>query len=315
MKLSLCCISKELSDNGHNFRTMTYTQFAKYPFAVAIQELSSRILHNFKMTLQTIAYCQAHKIQGYRLSSSLAPVLTHKDVRMRIADLPNYADIVQVCEQIKAQLATNPIRISAHPSEYITLSSDKPECIINSVLDLEQHAEIFNLLSLPQDYRSPLNIHVRQDGNPQEIADKVLRNYDLLRDDVRKRIVLENNDNPKGVWGIKNLIKYFNRSRNIPITFDCLHHSLLHDGMTARDAFFAAYDTWPTTPLFHYSEGIDGTRKHADMPTSFPPSYDYYDVYWDVELKHKCKAIFEIRKLALINQYNKLPLTNQLVAV
>lgn len=301
MNLSLCCISKTLSDNGQNFRSMTYTQFSKLPFDVAISELSERILHNFKMTLNTIRFCQLNNIQGYRVSSSLAPVLTHKNVNLRIADLPNYAAIRSVCDSIKNVLATHPLRLSAHPSEYITLSSDKPECIHNSILDLQQHAEIFDLLGLPEDYRSPLNIHVRQDGDNQTIADKVLRVYDSLQDNIRKRLVLENNDNPKGVWGIKNLIKYFHRSRGIPVTYDSLHHSILHDDMTAEQAFNEAYDTWPVTPLFHYSEGVDGTRKHADLPVSTPTNYNR-NVYWDVELKHKCQAIFEIRRLTKLQQ-------------
>jgi UV DNA damage endonuclease len=296
MNLSLCCISKTLSDNGQTFRSMTYTQFVKQPFDSAMQELSQRILHNFKMTLNTIRFCQLNNIQGYRLSSSLAPILTHKNLRLRIADLPNFAAIKAVCESIKQLLAANPIRISAHPSEYITLSSDNPECIDNSIVDLEQHAEIFDLLGLPQDYRSPLNIHVRQDGDAQTIADKVLRVYDTLPDNIRNRLVLENNDNAKGVWSISNLIKYFHYSRGIPITFDSLHHSLLSGGMTEQDAFNAAHDTWPTVPIFHYSEGIDGTRKHADMPTTTPRSYGR-DVLHDVELKHKCHAIFRIREL------------------
>jgi hypothetical protein len=70
----------------------------------------------------------------------------------------------------------------------------------------------------------------------------------------------------------------------------------LHDDLSAEEAFNLAYDTWPTTPLFHYSEGIDGTRKHADMPASIPNSFGR-DVYWDTELKFKDLAIFRIREL------------------
>lgn len=273
---------------------MTYTQFCKQPFDSAITELSERILHNFKNTLRTIRFCQLNNIQGYRLSSSLAPILTHKNVNLRIRDLPNFSSIVEVCEQIKASLVSSPLRLSAHPSEYITLSSDNPECIQNSILDLEQHAEIFGLLDLPNDYRSPMNIHVRQEAESATLSTKVLRVYDKLPDNVRNRLVLENNDNANGTWSIKNLVKYF---RGIPITFDTLHHSLLPDGLTDQEAFDMAYDTWPVTPIFHYSEGVDGTRKHADMPISFPKDYGR-EVLFDVEVKNKCQAIFKIRELA-----------------
>jgi UV DNA damage endonuclease len=294
MKLSLCCISKTLSDNGHSFKTMTYTQFCKRPFDESLIELSERILHNFKNTLRTIRFCQLNNIQGYRLSSSLAPILTHKNVNLRISDLPNFTAIKSVCEQIKAVLAESPLRLSAHPSEYITLSSDNPECINNSILDLQQHAEIFDLLDLPNDHRAPLNIHVRAEGDPVKIANRVWEVYDSLPDNVRNRLVLENNDNANGVWSVKNLVEYF---RGIPITFDTLHHSLLPDGLTDQEAFDLAYDTWPVEPIFHYSEGVNGTRKHADLPVSFPKDYGR-QVLWDVEAKAKCHAIFKIRQLA-----------------
>lgn len=273
---------------------MTYTQFCKKPFDLAIAELSERIIHNFKNTLRTIRFCQLNNIQGYRLSSSLAPVLTHKNVNLRIRDLPNFSAIQDVCEQIKAALVSSPLRLSAHPSEYITLSSDNPECINNSILDLEQHAEIFDLLDLPNDYRAPMNVHVRAEGDPVKIAARVWEVYDELPDNVRSRLVLENNDNANGVWSVKNLVKYFH---GIPVTFDTLHHSLLSDGLTDQEAFDAAYDTWPVTPIFHYSEGVDGTRKHADMPVSFPKDYGR-EVLFDVEVKNKCQAIFKIRELA-----------------
>lgn len=302
MNLSLCCISKTLSDAGQKFQTMTYTSFCKFSQKEAMEILCSRILHNFQLTHKTIKFCQRSGIRGYRLSSSLAPILTHRAVNMQIKDLPNFELIKSECDAIQQTLKNQPLRVSAHPSEYITLSSQNPECIENSITDLEQHSEIFDLLNLPKDYNSPLNIHVRQDGDPQTIANSVLKVYEKLSNNVRNRLVLENNDNAKGVWGIKNLIKYFYKSCNIPITFDILHHSLLSDGISEKEAFQAAAETWQSfTPLFHYSEGIveNGkiTRKHADLPVSIPPNYDS-NVYWDVELKHKCQAIFKIKNMS-----------------
>jgi UV DNA damage endonuclease len=298
MNLSLCCISKTLSDNGQTFRSMTYTQFVKQPFDSAMQELSQRILHNFKMTLNTIRFCQLNNIQGYRLSSSLAPILTHKNLRLRI-HLPNFAAIKAVCESIKQLLAANPIRISAHPSEYITLSSDNPECIDNSIVDLEQHAEIFDLLGLPQDYRSPLNIHVRKDQEPEKVFKTFASHFERLSDKIKHRLVLEVNDNKGGTWNIRNLYEFFYKNLNIPITFDSLHNQLCNNGESEQKMFELAYSTWNTTPLFHFSEGVNGTRKHADYPTSIPNDFSH-NVYWDCEFKAKDLAIQKIREFCAL---------------
>lgn len=299
MHLSLCCISKTLSDNGQTFRSMTYTQFVKQPFDSAITELSQRILHNFKMTLNTIRFCQLNNIQGYRLSSSLAPILTHKNLRLRIADLPNFAAIKAVCESIKQLLAAHPLRISAHPSEYITLSSDNPDCIDNSITDLEQHAEIFDLLGLPEDYRSPLNIHVRKDQEPEKVFKTFASHFEKLSDKIKHRLVLEVNDNKGGTWNIRNLYEFFYKNLNIPITFDSLHNQLCNNGESEQKMFELAYSTWNTTPLFHFSEGVNGTRKHADYPTSIPNDFSH-NVYWDCEFKAKDLAIQKIREFCAL---------------
>jgi hypothetical protein len=68
---------------------------------------------------------------------------------------------------------------------------------------------------------------------------------------------------------------------------------MLPGDLSEQEAFELAYSTWPTTPLFHYSEGIGNTRNHADFATALPNSYGR-NVYHDVELKGKDWAIYEM---------------------
>lgn len=297
---SLCCISKTLSDSGTNFRSMTYANFKKLDKESAMKKLCEVISHNFQTALKTIIFCQDNDIVGYRLSSNLCPLLTHKDFQMKISDLPNYSDIVEIAHQIKNILKNKFIRISSHPSEYITLTTENDEILNSTIRDLEQHSEIFDLLGLEQNYNNPLNIHVRKEGDASVISGNFFRNFDKLSDGVKKRLVLENNDNKSGFWTIQNLYKYFYKTLNIPLTFDCLHYRMLNHGESEHDTFHLAKSTWgDIIPIFHYSEGVveNGleTRKHADLPTSFPIIYDS-DVIYDVELKSKCHAIFKLKQ-------------------
>ena len=293
MNLALCCISNELADRGIKFQTMTYSRFSSLPRIQALATLSDRILNNFKVTHQTIKHCIATGIKGYRLSSSITPLLNHPDMRMTLDQLPNFDAIADEIDATANTIANNDIRISAHPSEYISLTSKEDRVIDNSILDLEMHAMIFDLLGLPNDYRSPLNIHCRQDGDQEEISSRFMLNFNKLSASVRNRLVLENNDNAKGVWSIKNLYNIFHLRHGFPITFDNLHHKMLSGDMSEQAAFELAYSTWPTTPLFHYSEGIGDTRNHADYAVSTPNSYGK-QVYFDVELKAKDWAIYKI---------------------
>jgi UV DNA damage endonuclease len=293
MNLSLCCISIILQEQGYKFQTMTYTRFKSLDRTQALTILSSRILNNFIVTDKIIQHCHLMGLKGYRLSSNIIPILNHPDVNLKLTDLPDHDKIFIAIDCIKKTIKNTGIRVSAHPSEYITLTSDNPSAIANSIRDLEQHAEIFDLLELTETHWNPLNIHVRQDGNPDELLIKFASNFNKLSDSVKQRLVLEVNDNVDGTWHIPNLIKYFYDNLGIPITFDNLHYKFCHGNISEEDAFNAAYNTWKYIPIFHFSEGINNTRKHADFATTTPNNFGK-DVYWDVELKSKDLAIKQI---------------------
>ena len=292
MNLSLCCISNILAEQGIKFRTMTYKSFSSKPREESLLKLSGIIQNNFKTTRDIIHHCKKSGIKGYRLSSDLTPVLNHPDVNLSLEELPEYKIIQYQINELKKAIKETGIKVSAHPSEYITLTSEDPKAIQNSITDLETHADIFDRLDLPQSYEAPLNIHVRKDGDPIDISNRFILNYNKLSSAVRKRLVLENNDNANGVWSVKNLHTYFYQTNGIPITFDTLHHKILPDNLTEEEAFNLAYETWNTTPIFHYSEGKNNTRAHEHMAQFLPPTYK--EVYWDVELKNKDYAILEM---------------------
>jgi UV DNA damage endonuclease len=293
MRLGLCCISLRLQEEGYKFQTMTFSRFSALPRQQALEILSARILNNFLVTEKVIRYCKASGFSSYRLSSDLTPIINHPSVDIKLQDLPNAAAIFESLSSICKAINETGLKISAHPSEYISLTSPKEEVISNSTRDLASHAELFDLIGLPKSYEAPLNIHCRQDGDPEVISSSFLKNFDKLPDNVKNRLVLEVNDNREGVWSVKNLHKFYYQRANIPVTFDNLHHSFCHHGVPEREAFDLAYSTWNTTPVFHYSEGIDGTRKHADYALGTPPQYNN-EVFWDVELKSKDLAILKM---------------------
>lgn len=293
--LGLCCISLMLKERGIQFQTMTYTQFAKLPQQQAMQTLSKRIQNNFNVVAAIVHHCNALGIKRYRLSSDLIPVINHPDVQLCIDDFADAQDIYNSINVAKQAIKNTNIRTSAHPPEFISLTSDQQHVINNSIRDLEMHAVVFDLLELPQSYESPLNIHVRKQGDAQQLADVFLANLDKCSDSVKKRLVLEVNDNKNGMWTISNLHKYFYKAANIPITYDNLHHTMIRDAMPHAEAFEMAHSTWPCRPVFHYSEGINGTRSHADYATGLPVDYGK-PVDYEVELKAKDLAIVPMLK-------------------
>ena len=182
-----------------------------------MEALSQRILNNFLVTEKVIRFCKQSGFSSYRLSSDLTPVINHPEVNLRLQDLPNAASIFEALSSIAKAVSETGLKISAHPSEYISLTSPKEEVISNSTRDLASHAELFDLIGLPQSYEAPLNIHCRRDEDPEIISNDFIRNYDRLPHNVKSRLVVEVNDNKDGVWSIKNLYKYFYQKAKIPL--------------------------------------------------------------------------------------------------
>jgi len=273
---------------------MTYKSFSSKERAESLEKLSLIVINNFNVSEKIVRHCAANNIKGYRLSSDLCPVIKHPDVMIGLEDLPNYSDIEESIKDLSAAIKETGIRVSAHPSEYITLTSDDPIKVQHSIIDLELHAEIFERLSLERSYYNPLNIHIRKEGDAKELCDTFISNYNKLSTSVKSRLVLENNDTGN-TWTVANLKKYFFEPYGIPVTFDNLHHKMLNHDVSHKDAFFEAYLTWNCTPIFHYSEGKNGTRAHKDMGEDLPINYNK-DVLFDVELKGKDYAILDILK-------------------
>jgi UV DNA damage endonuclease len=282
-----------LNDKGVKFRTMTVTQFKKKPINESLNVLCQRIIENFVTLKTTVKLCQSMQLAGLRIGSDLIPVINHPDLNLDFYKLPMQDEMMHAIGEAKQAMKCSGLRFSAHPSEFISLTSDNPKVIANSIRDLIAHALVFELLDLPESYEAPLNIHIRKDGNPEMIYQNVVRSLKQCPANVTKRLVFENNDNKKGVWSISNLVKYFHARDGIPITFDNLHHKMLPDNLTESEAFHLAHGTWPVMPIFHYSEGIGDTRKHADYAQHAPPDYGK-PVVWEVELKAKDRAINKI---------------------
>jgi UV DNA damage endonuclease len=293
LQLSLCCISSILQAEGYKFRTMTYKSFSSKSRDESLEKLSDIIRNNFFVTEKIIRHCAANNISGYRISSDLCPVIKHPDIMLSLEELPNYNLIEKEINNVSLAIKETSIRVSAHPSEYITLTSEDDVKIKHSLVDLEFHGEIFDRLGLSRTHYNPLNIHVRKEGDPEELCNIFMKNFERLSDGIKSRLVLENNDTGN-TWDVATLKKYFYKDNNIPITFDNLHHKMLNKGVSEFDAFLDAYETWgDIIPVFHYSEGKDNGRAHKDMADYLPENFGK-NVLFDVELKSKDIAILDI---------------------
>jgi UV DNA damage endonuclease len=296
-RLGLCCISLKLKEQGFGHQTMTFKRFNSLPREEALEILGSRIQNNLMVTDKTIQFC-AENNYVYRVSSDIFPLITYDAANVNLEDLPNYDSIQDEFDNIAQSISSTNVRVSAHPSEFNSLSSLNEKVVEKTITELNFYSSFFDRIGLPADTRSPMNLHVHNNnGTREEISHRFYNNFKKLDENCQARIVIENDDK-LNCWSVKELVDIFHPITRIPITFDYLHHKCHPNNLTEREAINMCYDTWQTRPLFHYSESRVGNnpRAHADYPQN---AFDNYGLEFDVDMELKAKDL-------AIAEYNEL---------
>lgn len=289
IRLGYCCINTELTKRGitTNRGMIRRTFDAKgLPYASQLALQNARDLNTI------LKWNRQHNIHVFRISSGIFPWATEYFVE----DLPDFPDIKRELEIAGQYVLDTGMRVSAHPDHFVKLGSANPRVVNNSIADLETHSTVFDLMGL-HGYQTPINIHVGMNFS-EEVVDRWLAAYRRLSFNCQRRLVVENDDKPNA-FSVLQLFTYLHGAEGIPITFDYFHHTFHSDGLSLADAANLAAGTWPTTPLFHYSEQHPDAapRAHASFITKKIDTFDFVDLDVDVEAKAKEQAILRYRGL------------------
>jgi UV DNA damage endonuclease len=298
-RLGLCCISLKLKEQGFGHQTMTFKRFNSLPREEALEILGSRIQNNLMVTDKTIQFC-AENNYVYRVSSDIFPLITYDEANVSLEDLPNYDEIQDEFDNLSETITSTNVRVSAHPSEFNSLSSLSEKVVEKTITELNFYSSFFDRIGLPADRRSPMNFHIHNNnGTREEIAHRFYNNFKKLDNNCQARVTIENDDK-LNCWSVKELVDIFHPITRIPITFDYLHHKCHPNGLTEREAINMCWDTWQTRPLFHYSESREGNnpRAHADYPEN---TFDNYGLEFDIDLELKAKDHALVKYDSLLN--------------
>lgn len=306
MKLGLVCISDLLREKRPDlaFQSMTRSYFLKQKRDAAIIELSKRISHNLTVSIETIKHCADIGIKHYRLSSSLFPLLTEPNLRLELESFPNYDVIINKLREIGRTSYKCGVTLSIHPDQFVVLGSNNDDVCKNSIRELNFHGWMLDTIGVDDDYRCPINIHpsLSKFESPQSFVDKFVGNFLRCNTGVRNRLVVENEHG--GFWNCNNLYEYFvdyckmKYGFYFPLTLDNLHNtcnpSIVNgEVVDYKTLFFKFHQTWPFPPVFHWSEGVNNTSKHAQKLTLTPPDYGLECTY-EIEIKDKDKGFYHL---------------------
>jgi UV DNA damage endonuclease len=291
-----CCLAfPDGHYEGTKFKSTTLSWCRKNPRAEVESKLIEIYKHNLREYQKVLSYCATRDIFVYRVSSSMFPLADHPEFEQ----IYNHVLVSQ--EMAAAKIATARYltlggRLSTHPGQFVSISSETPRIVSNSLHSLEFHARFMSDLGIPEDYSSPINIHV-SNGSKNPVASSLIVQSAFGRMSKRliRRLVFENEDS--GCWTVTNLKTHF---PNVPIVFDSLHYLCNPDRVLAfSDAFHMARSTWINVghpQMVHHSEGKNGEtdRRHSDFVTQIPKEFKNYPVICEIEAKKKNLAVINL---------------------
>jgi len=217
---------------------------------------------------EVLLYLHQAGIHMYRMSSDLAPYLTHPDLPQFHSQLEeSQADLAAVGALARAL----DVRLSIHPGQYIVLNSADEAVADKSAADVVAQARILDLMGLGPE--AVVVLHAGSAAGGLEAAgERFCRRYAALPPEAQVRVVLENDE---ATFAVPDILR-IHAETGVRLVFDYLHFNVNNpDRRPAIDALAPCLGTWPAgvTPKIHFSsprteiefekEGAPGTRKKA----------------------------------------------------
>lgn len=292
INLGYCCINNTLKKEKGWFtgRTMRKKTFLEKGLEYA-DELAYKNILDLRPILK---WNLNNNIRLFRLGSNIFPWMSEYELK----DLPRYDLLNELLKNAGEKYivyADKPHRITMHPDHFNVLASKNSRVVENTIKELNQHAEVMDMLQLPQSYEAPINIHVNTtQGGKKAALQRFRENFKYLSDACQKRLVVENDDKPNQ-YTIENLYEGLSTKISIPITFDYHHHRLNPGNLAEDNALYLATETWPINyrQLVHYSSS-KMLHENKDSRSQAHADYIYerietYGLELDIELEAKAK--------------------------
>ncbi len=272
--------------------------------AKGVEYASQLALQNVKDLLEILKWNAVHGIKVFRITSCLFPWASEYQLE-QLPDFDLIGRYLKMCGKFARQ---NGQRLSFHPGPFNIMSSPHPHVVDNAYIDLNLHGKIFDLMGMPRNHWSKINIHIGGAyGDRAAALDRFCKNFEGLDESVQKRLTIENDDR-KNLYSTKMLYDSIYNRHKIPIVFDSHHFQCGPQDTDYETAFLMAVDSWPDgiRPQCHHS---NSKRKYEDEKARENAHSSWYyepfdDCGFDVDVTLECKAK-EVALLKYIKDFVK----------
>ncbi len=300
VRLGYACINMALSERKPEKVSCNRGMIKRTFLAKGIPYASELALKNSMDLIKIIAWNNDQGVKVFRMTSCLFPWMSEYELE----DLPDFAGIKANLEYAGKIARENNQRLSFHPGPFNILSSPKEKVVKSSLLDLTRHGEIMDLMGMPRNHWSKINIHLGASyGDREGSINRWCRNFEMLPDSVKCRLTLENDDRGN-LYSTKMLYDGVYKRLGIPIVFDSHHFECGPEDTPYDEAISMAVESWPKgiIPVCHHS---NSRKEYEDPKVAKSAHSDYYykpfvDCGYTVdvvlEAKKKERALFKYEK-------------------
>ncbi len=193
-------------------------------------------------------YLAANGIRMYRMSSDIAPYVTHPD-------MPQFHGMIAECAgELRAlgrRARALDLRLSFHPSQFIVLNSPDPTLVRKSIADLEAQSEMLDAMELGGE--AVLVVHAGGSyGDRDRGCTRWIETYRTLSPRIRRRLALENDDLRYSAADVLRI----HDDTGVPLIFDYQHFWCFNpEGLELKSTVQKFLRTWPSgvRPKIHFS--------------------------------------------------------------
>lgn len=256
-------------------------------------------LSNAKGVRAVVDWNNKNDISVYRVTSCLFPWMSEYE----ITDLPDYQEIANTLAEAGQIARSGGQRLSFHPGQFCVLASPNESTVVKSLRELDQTAQIMDMLGMPNTPGAKINIHVGGAyGEHEKALARFCDNFNRLSPSAQGRLTVENDDKPN-LYSTQMLHDGVYKRIGIPIVFDSHHFEIGPQDLDYHDSYYLARGTWPVgiKQQCHHSNSRrryeDPTANKMAHSTWFYTPFESYNELTDVVLECKAKelALFKYR--------------------
>jgi len=260
MKIGYPCINLSLPcRSSRTFRLASWTE----------ERFLETVKSNLACLKQILEFNAGHNLLLFRITSDLIPFASHP-----VCTVPWQRYFKQEFAAIGAFVRAKGIRLSMHPDQFTLINSLDESIFERSVRELAYHADVLDLLHLDRTHKIQIHVGGVYDDKAQSMA-RFISRYRKLPPNVKKRLVIENDDKSYGVADCCAI----HAQAGIPVVLDTLHHKIRNEGESVRDAFVMCSATWNRQdglPIVDYSTQDIKKRPGSHAETIDPGEFSKF---------------------------------------